>query len=209
MTDLPLLLAFVAAATVLTLTPGVDTAMVLRAAISGGRRQAVMASIGIALGCLIWGASVALGLGVLLLASETAYTVVKFAGVAYLVGLGVKLLLKPRTALDADAVAVQTQDGAGAFWRGFLTNLLNPKVGVFYITFLPQFVPAAANVPVHSFLLACLHVLLSLLWFSMLIAATLPLSRFLRHPSVLSLMDRLTGTVFIAFGARLAVSSAP
>ncbi len=205
MIDLPLLLAFVAAATLLTLTPGVDTAMVLRAATLLGRRQAVMASLGIALGCLIWGAAVSLGLGALLQASELAYTLLKLAGAAYLIWLGAGLLWRPRTLLDAEAPVTARDD---AFLRGFLTNLLNPKVGVFYVTFLPQFVPQGTAVAGYSFFLAGLHVLLTLLWFAALIAATAPLGRFLRRAAVIKALDRLTGGILIAFGLRLATSSA-
>lgn len=207
MADLPLLITFIAAATVLTITPGVDTAIVLRAAMTDGRPQAWMASLGIELGCLMWGASVSFGLGVLLQASEIAYTVLKLAGAAYLVGQGLRLLLKPRAALNTDDAVAPPQDGRSAFWRGFLTNLLNPKVGVFYITFLPQFVPAGASVAAYTFFLACLHVVLTLVWFIALIAATMPLSTLLRRPSAVRILDRLTGAIFIAFGTRLAASS--
>jgi len=207
MNNLPLLLAFVAAISILTITPGLDTVIVLRSATANGRRSAVLAAIGVALGCLIWGASVSLGLGTLLQASELAYTLVKAAGAAYLVWLGGKLLLRPRTALNSDAPRGRVQGGGDAFWRGFLTNLLNPKVGVFYVTFLPQFVPAGADVAAYSFFLACIHVLLTLVWFGLLIAATAPLNRFLRRPAAVKTLDRLTGAVFIAFGLKLVTSS--
>lgn len=207
MIHLPLLTAFIAAATLLTMTPGVDTAIVLRAATMEGRRPALMASVGIALGCLIWGSAVSLGLGALLHASELAYTIVKFAGAAYLIWLGARLLLRPHAALNPEAGEALPQDGNDAFWRGLLTNLLNPKVGVFYVTFLPQFIPAGANVAGYSFFLASLHVVLTLAWFSVLIAATVPLSRFLRQSSAVKTLDRLTGGVFVAFGIGLAASS--
>ncbi len=207
MADPALLLAFLAAATILTITPGVDTAMVLRSATVEGRRAAIYAGIGIMLGCLVWGGAVSLGLGAVLRASETAYTIVKLAGAAYLLWLGIGLLARPRSALAADpqqAIA----GSAEAFRRGLLTNLLNPKIGVFYVTFLPQFVPAGANVAAYSFFLAVLHVVLTSFWFAALIAATVPLGRLLRRPAALRTLDRLTGGVFIAFGIRLATSSA-
>ena len=204
MTDLPLLLAFVVAATLLTLTPGVDTAMVLRSAAVSGRRTAALAAAGIALGCLVWGAAVAIGLGALLRASELAYSVLKWAGAAYLLWQGGRLLLAQRQPPVPGAGADDATAGSAAFRRGLLTNLLNPKVGVFYVTFLPQFVPAAANVAWYTFFLACLHVLLTLLWFTVLIAATASLGRWLRQPRVIRWLDRLTGAVFVAFGIRLA-----
>lgn len=128
--DIPLTLSFIAAAALLAVTPGVDTAIVFRATVSG-RRQALMATLGIASGCLIWGAAVSLGLGALLLASETAYTLVKLAGAAYLIWLGSPLLFKPRAAFESEAGKAPSSPCGDAFWRGFLTNALNPKVGVF------------------------------------------------------------------------------
>jgi len=204
MIDLPLLLAFMLAASILTMAPGVDTAIVLRAATLEGRRPALLAAVGIALGCLVWGAAVSLGLGALLHASEVGYAIVKLAGAGYLVWMGIKLLFKPRSSLEPDAGARLSNAGSHAFWRGFLTNLLNPKVGVFYITFLPQFVPQSASVAGYSFFLAALHVLLTLVWFGILIAALAPLSTFLRRPVAVKTLDRLTGVVFVAFGVRLA-----
>lgn len=207
MIDTPLLLAFIAAAAVLTVTPGTDTALVLRAAMVDGRRPAALASIGVALGCLTWGAAVSLGLGALLQASELAYNILKFAGAAYLVWVGAKLLRKPRTEMAPATDQAGPQGATQAFWRGLLTNLLNPKVGVFYVSFLPQFLPAGANMAAYSFFLAALHVALTLAWFAVLTAATAPLSAFLRRPSAMKTLDRLTGTVFVAFGVRLAVST--
>jgi threonine/homoserine/homoserine lactone efflux protein len=206
MIDAPSLLVFLTAAAILTVTPGIDTAMVLRAATIGGRRPAALASLGIACGCLVWGAATSLGLGALLHASEVAYTLVKFAGAAYLVWLGVGLLWKPRASLDKALGAPDARDAREAFWRGFLTNLLNPKVGMFYVTFLPQFVPVGASVALNSFMLACLHVMLSLAWFVVLIVTTEPLGKFLRRPRVVTILDRLTGGLFVAFGVKLAIS---
>lgn len=205
MIDFSLLLAFVLAASILSLTPGVDTAMVLRSATVDGRRPAILAAIGIALGCVMWGAAVALGLGTLLRASYLAYTMVKIAGAAYLIWLGGKLLLKPRAVLRTEDQP-PAPGGSRAFWRGFLTNLLNPKVGVFYVTFLPQFVPAGAPVAGYIFFLACIHVAITLAWFAALITATAPLGRFLRQPEAVRALDRITGLVFIAFGLKLATS---
>jgi threonine/homoserine/homoserine lactone efflux protein len=207
MFDPALFLAFVAAATVLTVTPGVDTAMVLRTAASGGARPAALAGVGIAIGCLVWGAAVSLGLGALLQVSELAYAVVKWAGAAYLVCLGAHLLYRPRTSL-AQGDEASRGSGVAAMRRGFLTNLLNPKIGVFYVTFLPQFIPAGANVAGYTFFLVAVHLALSLVWFTAIIAATAPLGRLLRRPKVVGAMDRLTGLIFIGFGLKLAASKA-
>jgi threonine/homoserine/homoserine lactone efflux protein len=96
--------------------------------------------------------------------------------------------------------------GLGWLRRGLLTNLLNPKIGVFYVTFLPQFVPTGVGAGLWMLLLAALHVAYSMVWFAVLIAATLPLSRVLKRPAVVRWIDRITGGVLIGFGARLALS---
>jgi threonine/homoserine/homoserine lactone efflux protein len=205
MIDIPLLLSFLVAAVILTITPGVDTALVLRTCLVEGRKAALQASVGIALGCLAWGGAVSFGLGALLQASEWAYAVARGLGAAYLLWLGWGLLLRPRNGMDWGPGTVPSV-GSNAFGRGLLANLLNPKVGVFYVTFLPQFVPEGAPVAVFTFGLACLHVALSLAWFALLMAATAPLSRCLREPRWVRLLDRMTAGVLIAFGIRLAVS---
>lgn len=198
------LIAFTIAAALLTVTPGLDTALVLRTAASEGGRRAFLAGLGICLGCLIWGAVVALGLGVLLQASELAYTLLRWAGAAYLIYLGVKLIRSRREDFGLDQAAVG-REGAW-LWRGLLTNVLNPKIGVFYVSFLPQFVPAGADIALTTLLLAAIHAVLGLIWFAALILATRPLAAALRRPQTIRLLDRLTGGVFLLFGARLALS---
>ena len=204
------LLAYVAAAGVLTLTPGVDTAMVMRSSVAHGPRAGGAAAVGGAAGVLVWGAGAALGLTALLAASTTAFNALKWLGAGYLMLLGVKLIAKPRATMPAAAAAdgvVDSRSGArDALRRGFLTNVLNPKVGVFYVTFLPQFIPQGVDVAAFSLLLTGVHVLLTLVWFAALIAATVPIGRFLARPKVVRGLDRLTGLVFVAFGVKLAAA---
>jgi len=196
------LIAFVLAAALLTITPGLDTAMVLRTAAVEGPRTATLAALGIVLGCLAWGAAVALGLGVLLGASSLAYTALKWAGAAYLAWLGVRLILNPRSRFE-----LEQQGGQRGNWlaRGFLNNLLNPKIGVFYVSFLPQFTPAGYPTAPFIFLLAAIHAVLGVIWFAALIAATSPMKRWLARRAVVRWIDRVTGAVFISFSLRLAL----
>lgn len=200
------LLAFSLAAGLLTITPGLDTAIVLRTAAVEGPRRAALAALGVISGCLVWGAAVALGLGVLLAASSLAFTVIKWAGAAYLVWLGVGLILKPRERFEL-AAAPGPPSGGDLAWmrRGFLTNLLNPKVGVFYVSFLPQFLPQGVAAGPFIFGLAVLHGVMGLIWFAVLIAATRPIAGVLRRAAVVRWLDRVTGGVFLAFGVRLAL----
>jgi threonine/homoserine/homoserine lactone efflux protein len=206
------IVAFVAAAGVFTMTPGLDTAMVLRCC-AQGRKAGLSAALGICLGLLVWGCGAAFGLTALLAASRPGFTALKWIGAAYLFFLGVKLIFKPRQALGVIANARARTRNRGsdvrdALRRGFLNNMLNPKVGVFYATFLPQFIPAGASVAEFSLLLALIHVALTFAWLSMLVALTVPIGRFLQRPSVLRWLDSATGGVFIAFGARLALEQA-
>lgn len=198
------LLAFLLAAGLLTITPGVDTALVLRAAAVEGPRRAGFASLGIGLGCLVWGAAVAVGLAALLAASPLAYAALSWAGAAYLCWLGLRMLLRPRDSMGTAGAAATSS--RGWFLRGLLGNLLNPKIGVFYVSFLPQFVPAGMPPGPWTFGLACLHVVLGLAWCAVLILATRPLGQALRRPRVVRALDRLTGAVFIGFGVKLALS---
>ena len=205
MTVIQALLAFSVAAALLTITPGLDTALVLRTAAVEGPKRAVLAAVGIVTGCLAWGAAVALGLGVLLEASTLAFVILKWAGAAYLVWLGIGLVLKPRDRFEPAAPAGPSGDDFAWMRRGFLTNLLNPKVGVFYVSFLPQFLPAGAPAAPFIFLLAAMHAVMGLAWFAALIAATRPIAAVLRRAAVVRWLDRLTGGVFLAFGLKLAL----
>lgn len=199
------LLAFSLAAGLLTITPGLDTALVLRTAASEGPRPAAYAALGVCLGTLGWGAAVGFGLGALLAASTLAYEVLKWAGAAYLVWLGLHLVLRPRERFDLSAAQGPPAHGVQWLWRGALNNLLNPKAGVFYVSFLPQFIPQGAPVAPFAIFLAFLHVLMGVVWFTVLIGATRPLAGALQKAPVVRWLDRLTGGLFLAFGVRLAL----
>jgi threonine/homoserine/homoserine lactone efflux protein len=189
------LIAFTAAAGLLTVAPGLDTALVLRTAATDGPRPAALAGLGIAV-----------GLGALLAASELAYQILRFAGAAYLIYIGYRMLRHPRRGF---LIAGVTARGRGALARGALTNLLNPKVGVFYVSFLPQFVPHGVPVAPFILLLGLIHAVLGLVWFACLIIATRPIARLLRRPAVVTSVDRVTGGLFVAFGVGLALERHP
>jgi threonine/homoserine/homoserine lactone efflux protein len=204
-------IAFLITAGIVTISPGLDTVLVLRTAASEGPRQAALAGLGIALGCLSWATLVAAGLGALLLASRLAYDLLRLAGAAYLIWIAYKLLRHPRRAVLTDMPtapsARSARTGHGACARGALTNLLNPKVGVFYVSFLPQFVGAGAPVGPYVMMLGIIHALQGVIWFACLITATRSLSRWLQRPRVVTWLDRATGGLFLAFGIGLAIES--
>lgn len=209
MTVAQALSAYVVAAGLLTLTPGLDTALILRTAAVEGPKRAAFAALGINMGCLIWGAAVALGLGALLAASAVAFTALKWVGAAYLVWLGLNLIIKPRDRFELTPDVAR--GGGDLVWmrRGFLTNLLNPKVGVFYVSFLPQFLPTGVAAAPFIFLLAVIHVLLGSCWSAILIAGTRPIAGMLQRSAVVRWLDRITGGLFLAFGVRLALERRP
>lgn len=202
------LFSFLFAITILTLTPGFDTALVLRTALAQGWQRAWATASGVTLGCLLWGIAVGFGLGALLMASELAYNLLKWTGAGWLLYLGIRLLLNPRqqpVTTEEDA-PFRPQGYLACFLRGLTGNLLNPKVGVFYVTFLPQFIPAGASVALWCTLMALAHMVLGLVWNAVLIAGSHYVARHLRKPPILKVMDRLTGCVFIGFAAKLALS---
>jgi threonine/homoserine/homoserine lactone efflux protein len=198
------LAAFTLAAGLLTVTPGLDTMLVVRTAAAEGRRPAMLAALGVAIGCLAWGLAVAFGLGALLAASRLAYRILEYAGAAYLIFLGAQAILSKRPH-SAEPGAATPRGGPAALRRGLFTNLLNPKVGIFYVSFLPQFVPARMDVAATILLLVSIHILLGLAWFALLIMGTGKVAAALRRPRLARLLDRVTGGVFLLFGLRLAL----
>ncbi|MGC1105748.1 MAG: LysE family translocator [Candidatus Acidiferrales bacterium] len=207
------LFAFSIAAALLTITPGLDTALVLRTAAVEGSRRATFAAVGICCGLFGWALAVSIGLGALLAVSRVAYNALRIAGACYLIYLGAKIFFrKSATLIDAPAEGIEQSKAPNSnasaprwFARGFLTNILNPKVGVFYVTFLPQFIPAGVGVTSFSLLLASIHVAEGILWFILLISATNVFSKWLRHPRAAKMIDRVTGTVLVGFGVALAL----
>ncbi|MDD0984062.1 LysE family translocator [Pseudomonas shahriarae] len=198
------LLAFTLATTLLTLTPGLDTTLVLRTATVEGKQQALRAALGINAGCFLWGAAVAFGLGALIAVSEVAFNLLKYCGAAYLAWLGLNMLLRPRTSLTVGEA--HAQPGTRWFLKGMLGNVLNPKIGIFYVSFLPQFIPQGHSLIAWTFGLVSIHVVLGMAWSLTLIGATQPLAAVLRRSKVITWMDRSTGLLFVLFAARLALS---
>ncbi|MEU9889060.1 LysE family translocator [Sphaerisporangium sp. NPDC051011] len=195
----------------MTIVPGLDTALVLRSAVTAGRRHAFATALGVNTGVLVWGAAAAVGVSALLTASELAYSALRYAGAAYMVWLGGAMLWRAlRGGGQGHARPDGTDNregGAGRAWmRGLATNLLNPKVGVFYAALLPQFMPEGVPHLAAGVLLALVHNLEGMAWFTVLILVTGLARRVLSRPAVRRAMDGLTGTVLVGFGLRLALS---
>ncbi|GGT02385.1 lysine transporter LysE [Planobispora rosea] len=191
----------------LTLTPGLDTALILRTSLLSGKKAAWAVVLGIQVGTLLWGLLTAAGLAALLAASQLAYEVLRWAGVAYLLWIGGRMVWHSRKGAADEAVTVDAPRDERwwpVFRRGLLTNLLNPKVGAFYVAALPQFMPDGVSHTVMGVLLAGVHVCEGLLWSALLIGFTGLVRGWLQRPSVKRGLDRLTGLIVIGFGLRLA-----
>jgi len=199
-----LLIPYLIAISILTITPGLDTTLIIRTATLEGKTKAFQAALGINLGCIVWGVIVACGLGALLMTSDLAFNALKWIGAIYLTWLGLNLLLKPRSQLASlNNSAVTTQNW---LMKGFWGNLLNPKVGIFYISFLPQFIPQSASPIIWTMSLVMIHVVIGLIWSIFLIAAMQSISAYLKQPKFIRYMDRITGSIFILFALKLALT---
>jgi len=208
------LLSFTFVAGLLTITPGLDTVLVLRTAAVEGGRKAMLAGFGICSGCLLWGIAASVGLSALLAVSRFAYNALRIVGACYLGYLGIRLLIRALypscSSSTAESVWKQHANRSGYQWlrRGLFTNLLNPKVGAFYLSFLPQFIPAGVQVRSFSILLALIHATEGFLCFLLLTNATQSLSGWLRRRRVIIALDSAMGAILIACGLKLALEKA-
>lgn len=202
---------FLASGLLLNIAPGPDSAYVVGRSVQMGWRGGVVAALGITTGCLTHVLAAALGLSALLVASATAFAVVKWLGAVYLCYVGLTMLLsRPR---GSDTAAQQNQDIvplSRAFWQGALTNVLNPKVAMFFLAFLPQFVEAdAPHKPLAFLSLGLIFVFNGALWcLAIAIAAARAAGRARQSGAVIAWINRGLGALFVYLGARIAFSQA-
>lgn len=219
----PLFWAFVGTAALLTLTPGADTALVVRTAAGEGPRAGVATVLGIHTGLLVHAMASALGISALLQTSPVAFAVVKWAGAGYLVWLGVRGLMvrhdEPSQSVAGPQFQLAAQANAGPvafprpsipaptlFARGLLTNVSNPKVALFYLTLLPQFVRPTDGALSRSVLLAIVHILLGVIWLSLVAYGVGRLRALVARPSFRRRLEAATSVALIALGVRLALA---
>lgn len=201
------LLAFLGVAIVLTITPGPDFALVTRTGIARGRTAAWLTSLGVVTGHVTWGIAAGTGLAALINASATVYTILRLAGAAYLIWLGIHALLARDAAREArqhDVGKSPSRSHMSAYRQGLLNDLLNPKIGVFYTTLLPQFITPGQPVFLTSVLLASLFALIVALWLGGYVLVLDRASAFMRRPGVRVTLERATGLVLVGLGLRLA-----
>jgi threonine/homoserine/homoserine lactone efflux protein len=198
---------FITTAIILVLTPGQDTFFILGRSLASGRGAGIAAALGITVGSFIHTFLAALGLSALLATSPSAFMAVKFAGAAYLVYIGVRALLS-KSGLPAEDIGVKRDGQWSAFRQGILCNVLNPKVALFFLALMPQFISADSPNKVGAFLLLGISfITLGLVWcLTLAIGAAKLRGVFLRRPSMASVLNRIAGSMFIALGLRLATA---
>ncbi len=200
--------AFALVAALVTITPGVDTMLVLSTATRFGAGRGLYTAAGTISGLYCWGLAAATGASAVLTASTGAYTALRIAGVAYLFWLGLtalRSLLRPASADHAvRPTAVNSALSARrAYVRGLLTNLLNPKIGIFYLSLLPQFLPADAAALPAGLLLASVHAIEGLTFLGLVSLLAHRAGTWLRRPHISRGLDGVCAAVFLGFGARL------
>ena len=197
------ILAFIGIASLLTILPGADMALVAKVTLLDGKRAAFFTSLGICAGLPVHATASALGLSLILATSAEAFTVVKFAGAAYLAYLGIRTIRDSfHAAADPAVAAERVRSGGAAFAQGWLSNVLNPKVALFYLTFLPQFISPGDNVLAKSLLLAAIHAVLGLLWLPLYAYAIDRIGAAVRGAR--RWLERVSGAALIGLGVRLA-----
>lgn len=214
MPDFQHLLLFIAAGWLLNLTPGPDVLYIVTHSLRSGARAGVVAGLGITAGCFVHIFAAAVGVSALLAASVTAFTVLKWMGAAYLLWIGVKILFSRRSQATTDLMAAAASEPQrplkAVFIGGFWTNVLNPKVAIFFLAFVPQFIAPDAASPALAF--AMLGVLFNLNAIPVNVGWALVAAWMARRDAVqrgMHWLDRVAGVMFIGFGIKLALADNP
>jgi threonine/homoserine/homoserine lactone efflux protein len=197
---------FVAVALVIVLTPGVDMALVTRNALRHGRRAALLTAAGINLGIALWTAAAALGIAALVATSAHLFDVVKLAGVVYLVYLGVQTIRHRGRALDLGAGDLTSRRALG---QGLVSNLLNPKIAVFFTSLLPQFVDGSSHALVALLVLGAIFNAIGVAWLTVYALLVARSRTFFLRPRIRSAFDTLSGVILVGLGVRLAFERRP
>jgi len=205
------LTTYLIAITLLTITPGVDTMLVIRNTARGGWRDGAVSSLGICSALFLHATISAVGISVILLQAAWAFSLLKMAGAGYLIWLGLNSWLKVLRQETFEIVNGKPAGGAFLVRRslreGFLSNILNPKTAIFYMAFLPQFINPAQSALLQSLFLAGLHFVIAMIWQCLLALMVKQLKIWLQRPRVSQVFDGVTGTVMIALGLRVATES--
>jgi RhtB (resistance to homoserine/threonine) family protein len=202
------LLVFIGVAAIVIVVPGPDTAVVTKNVLLHGRRVALGTSLGVTAGLAAWTIAAAIGVASLVRASAVAFTVLKLIGALYLIWLGIQALRAARHAASGERIARglsgRPMSALGGFRQGFLSDIANPKIGVFFTSLLPQFVDPGRPVLVPFVVLGAVFALMTMLWLAAYCLVAARAAQTLQRPRVRATLDRVTGIVLIAIGLRVA-----
>ncbi len=198
-------LGFIIAGVLLNLTPGVDTMYILTRSITQGRRAGVYSVLGITTGGLIHTTLAAFGLSIVLAKSAFAFNMIKYIGVAYLVYLGIKMIIERNNLFDNKTQKIETTDLFKIYRQGLLTNVLNPKVALFFLSLLPQFInPQYANGPIPFLILGVTFMTTGTIWCLVLAYSASMITRTLRNNDKIGkIMQKMSGILFIGIGIKI------
>ena len=201
-------LVFIGVAAIVIVIPGPDTAVVTKNVLLHGRRTALGTSLGVSAGLSVWTIAAAVGVASVVRASEVAFTVLKLFGALYLIWMGVQALRAARQGSSDELVADDDRRRAmgplGGFRQGFLSDLANPKIGIFFTSLLPQFVAPGHSVLLPFLILGAVFVLMTIAWLCAYCLVAARAAETLKRPRVRAALDRFTGVVLIAIGLRVA-----
>ncbi|WP_019156276.1 LysE family translocator [Robertmurraya massiliosenegalensis] len=184
------------------MSPGIDTALITKRTISDGRKDGYRIALGITTGSLVHTLAAAFGLSAILMQSALAFEIVKYVGAIYLIYLGATSFIKKDKGTDS---SLEKNTKKAPFTQGLLSNVLNPKVAMFFITFLPQFVNGANNVTTQLIIMGVIYTVLSITWFFVYVFFINYLREWLMSAKVQRVMDKTTGLILIGFGLKLAL----
>lgn len=189
------------------MSPGIDTALITKRTISDGRNDGYKMALGITTGSLVHTFTAAFGLSAILMQSAVAFEIVKYAGAIYLIYLGLSSFI---TRKNKNVIKIEKQNNyeikKSAFKQGLFSNVLNPKVAMFFLTFLPQFVKTEADATQQFIVMGTIYTVLSISWFFVYVFLINYLREWLMSPKVQRIMDKVTGLVLVGFGLKLALN---
>ncbi|ETZ21762.1 LysE family translocator [Pedobacter sp. V48] len=202
--------AFILSAIIVVITPGIDTILVLTRSISSGKKAGMYSALGVSMGLLVHTCAAAFGLSLILAKSALAFMIVKYLGAAYLIYMGYKALSSKGDPTALKSIPVQYTGMGKMFWTAFLSDVLNPKIAIFFLAFLPQFVlTSAINSPFPYLILGVVIFLITLAWcvFLALMGGNVA-KLFNRNPSTENWLNKISGAVFIILGIKVALTKA-
>lgn len=202
---------FVLMSILLIILPGPDTAIATKNTLSVGKLGGLKTALGTCSALLIHTSAAVLGLSAIIVKSALLFSIFKYVGAVYLIYLGIKTLWSLRKKEKADALEMNTNnkfENTSCFKQGFFTNILNPKVAVFFLTFLPQFVDTGSSTLIPFLIMGITYTVLTAIWFFLYVYLINQISAFMKKPKSQKMIEGITGTILIGFGIKLALEKA-